>query len=426
MASNIFRRATALSVDFVALAAVLLHPFSLYVVLLLYWMDLLGGTTRRFCQTVVAAPREENSPTEPPAMRRNGDPNPFRFFTPKLGTVQPVGWLPPIAVHNLKPAVVGLFTAVPLTVVAVGLAATSLAPPFAVRVWPTVGILTAGGLAVLVKHGWAFRQFVRSERPPAKQILPGLRWLGPILMTLPVVGIDTVHAGADFDPSAGFTAVAVLLVVGRIAYETRRDEPPTGADPFELSMPSGRPVERFQADQRAVRIAGMLDGVVPRIEWELLNVISRVAALFSVVVVGFVAGSALGPTAGVVGTGVALVAAVAGFVSMGIAHFELAFGAMEYRLYDDELVAYDARLDAVQWRVPLEAIRTVSVEQGLWTGPPGTDAATVTLNRTDLAVDQSPYGFYRQSLPYVKDPERIADRLQRATTAAEKQHSNKT
>ena len=133
MASKIFRRATARSIDLVALGTVLLHPFSLYVVLLLYWGNLLGGTTRRFCQTVVAAPREEYSPTEPPAMRRNGDSNPFRFFTPKLGTVRPVEWLPPIAIHNLKPAVVGLFTAAPMTAVAIGLTATNLEPPFAVR-----------------------------------------------------------------------------------------------------------------------------------------------------------------------------------------------------------------------------------------------------------------------------------------------------
>ena len=422
MASKIFRRATARSIDLVALGTILLHPFSLYVVLLLYWGNLLGGTTRRFCQTVVAAPREEYSPTEPPAMRRNGDSNPFRFFTPKLGTVQPAEWLPPIAVHNLKPAVVGLFTAAPMTAVAIGLTATNLEPPFAVRSWPTVSILTAGVLAVLVKHGWAFRRFVRSERPPAKQILPSLRWFGPILMAFPVIAVDTVHAGAEFNPSAGFTAVAVLIVVGHVVYETRRDELPTGADPFELSIPPRRPVERFRADRRAVRIAGMLDGVAPRIEWELLNVISRLTALLLLAVVGFVAASALGSIAAVVG---ACIAVVVSFVSMGIAHFELAFGAMEYRLYDDELVAYDARLDAVQWRVPLEAVRTVSVERGLWTEPPGTDAATVTLDRTDLAVEQSPYGFYRQSLPYVEEPERVVERLHQATTAAEKRHGNR-
>lgn len=93
---------------------------------------------------------------------------------------------------------------------------------------------------------------------------------------------------------------------------------------------------------------------------------------------------------------------------------------MEYRLYDDELVAYDARLNAIQWRVPLNSIQTVSVERGLWSGPPGTDAATVMLNRTDLTVEQSPYGFYRQTLMCVETPEHIADRLRQATTQRER------
>ena len=411
MTDNIFRRTSVLSVDLVALVAVLFHSFSLYIVLLIYWGDMIGGAVRRFCQTVVAAPREEYSPTEPPAMRRNGDPNPFRFLTPKLGTIQPVDWLPPIAVHNLKPAVVGLFTAAPLTAFAIGLTTTFLDPPFTIGSEPTLGILAAGGLAIIVKHGWTFRRFVHSDRPSAKRILPSVRWLGPILMALPIVAVDTVHAGADFDPSTGFTAIAVVLVVGRITYETHRDSPPTGADSFELSEPTGRPSERFRTDRRAVQIAGAIDGIIPQIEWEMLNIFSRVTALFLVAIVGFVGAFIVGPTAAVIGIGVALVVVVISFVLMGIIHFELAFGAMEYWLYDDELVAYDTRLNAVQWRVPLDAIRDVSVKRGLWAEPPGTNAATVTLERSDLAVKQSPYEFYRQTLLYVNTPERVANRL---------------
>ncbi|CAM2928297.1 hypothetical protein [Halobacterium salinarum] len=414
MGPGIFRRGAALSVDLVALSAVLFHPFPLSVVVLVYWVDLLGGTARRFCQTVVAAPREAFSPTGPPAMRRNGDPNPLRFFTPKLGTLRPVTWLPPIAIHNLKPAVVGLFTAAPLTAVAVGATVGRLAPPFALGSWPTAGLLTAGGVAVLAKHGSALQQFVRSERPPARRILPGVQWLGPVLMALPVAAIDTVYAGADFDPSAGFTAVALLLVVGRITHETRRSDPPTGAEPFEISTPPGRPTEVFHVEQRAVRTAGALDGLVPRTEWDLLNVVSRLAALSAVAVVGFSVALAVGPTVGLVATGLALGVLAVGFVLTGIAHFELAFGTMEYRLYGDALVAYDTRLDAVQWHVPLQAIRAVSIERDRSERPPRTDAATVTLDRTDLDIDQSPYGFYRQSLPYVQNPERVAERIQQA------------
>lgn len=391
MIGDIFCRVRVLAVDLVALVAALFAPFSLYVVLVIYWGDLIGGLIRRICQLVVAAPREEYSPTGPPAMTPGGDPNPFRFLTPKLGTVQPIDWLPPVAVHNLKQGVVGLF-ALSLTALAVGLTATFLESPFAIRSRPTIGILTAGGLAIVVKHGWTFRRFVRSNRLSAENVLPSLPWVGTLLMALPVVAVDTVHTGADSDVSLGFSAIAVVLVVGRIAYTTYRgDTSPVEADSFELSAPTGRPLERFRTDRHAVRIAGMIDGLVPRLEWDVLNISSRLAAVFLVVAGWFFGSFVIGLQAATVGAVVALIAVVIGFVFAGIAHFELAFGAMEYRLYDDELVAYDTRLEAVQWRVPLDAIQSVSVDRGFWTGPLGTDAATVRLERTDLTVEQSPY-----------------------------------
>ncbi|WP_254761833.1 hypothetical protein [Natrinema marinum] len=408
-----FRRVGRSAVDLVALVAALFDPFSLYVVLILYWGDLIGETIRRFCQAVVAAPREEYSPTEPPAMHRNGDPNPFRFVTPKLGTVRPVDWLPPIAVHNLKPGVVGL-VALSLTALAVGLTTTVLEPPFTIRSWPTIGILAVGSLAIVVKHGRSFRRFVRSDRPPAKRVLPGLQWLGTILMVVPVSIVDGAYA--DFDPTVGFSAMAVALIAGRITYVLRRSSSPSGADSFERSAPTGRPIERFQTDGHAVRIAGVIDGIVPRLESDVLNLYSRLAAIFMVLAGWFFGSFFVGLAAATVGAGAVLIAVVIGFALAGIAHFEVAFGAMEYRLYDDELVAYDTRLDAVQWRAPLDAIRNVSVQRGFWTGPAGTNAATVTIDRTDLSVEQSPYGFYRQTLVYVETPERVADRLRQETT----------
>lgn len=414
--SAVLRRAGASSVDLVALAAVALHPFSLYVVLLLYWGDLFAGTIRQTCQTVFSAPRETYSPTEPPAIDRNGDPNPLRFLQAKLGTVQPVDWLPPVAVHNLKPALVGVLS-VSLTALAVALTTTVLDPPFVVSSWPTLAFFAAGGLAIVATHAWAFRRFVRSERPPVTTGFPNRRWLGTIALALPVVAVDAVHAGATFDPSTGFAAVALVLVVGRVAYATRRDPPPTGADPFALPAPTTPPNERFRTDRRAVRVAGAIDGLVPRLEWDVRNVSARLVALFVVAAGAFVAAYVAGPTALVgAGIGVAFVVVATAFALAGVVHFELAFGAMEYQLHDDELVAYDTRLDAVQWRAPLDAIEHVSVDSGFWTSPPGSDAATVTIDRTDLSVEQSPYGFYRQTLAYVQTPERVADRLQQATT----------
>ncbi|RYJ08276.1 hypothetical protein ELS19_17115 [Halogeometricum borinquense] len=93
---------------------------------------------------------------------------------------------------------------------------------------------------------------------------------------------------------------------------------------------------------------------------------------------------------------------------VGIAHFELVFGAMEYRLYDDELVAYDRRLDTIQWRVPLDAVRDTTVEEGLFESPPTTEVATVMLNRTDDTEETEPYRFYRHSIVFIENPERVS------------------
>lgn len=412
------RRVPAFGVDLVALAAVAVHPFSLYVVLLLYWADLFVGLVRQSAETAFAAPRETYSPLEPPALRRNGDPGSFRFLTAKLGTLKPVGWLPRVAVHNFKITLVCAVALAFASVAVVVLATRALDPPFSVLSWPTSAVLAAGGLAVVVKHGTAFRRFVHSPRPPAARTRPSRSWMGSLLIPFPVVVVDTFHADAAFDASTLFATIAVLVVLGRVAYERRRDASPTPADSFELAAPAGRPSEVFRPDRRAVRIAGLLDGILPRIELGFGNIKYRVISIIffapGVSLVGGAFGLDLMP-AFVVGVATALAVTAVGFGLTGVAHFDLAFATTEYRLYEDELVAYDTRLDAVQWRAPLDAIHDVSVERGHWLAPPGTDAAAVTLDRSDLDVDQRPYGFYRQTLAYVDRPEHVADRLRRAT-----------
>ena len=407
------RGATA-AVHLIALAAVALAPASLYVVLLVYWADSLCGVVRRVCQTVVAAPREAYSPTEPPAVQRNGDASPLRFLTPKLGTVQPVGLLPPVAVHNLKPAVMGTL-GLGVTGLIVGATVTTLRPPFEVFSPPTVWLFAAAGLAVGAKQLVAFDRFRRSDRPPVARLSTAAGWLAAVGFAVPVVVVDTVYAGASFDPTAGFAALAVVLVAARVV--VGGDAEPTGGDPFELTPPPGRPTARFGADSRAVWVAGLLDGVVPRIEWDVFAVLARVGVVVLAGGGGFLAAGTAGlrPTAAaVVGLLAVIAVLVGGFGLVGVVHYELAFGAMEYRLYDEELVAYDRRLEAVQWRVPLDEITAVSIHRGLWHSPPGSDAAAVRLDRSDQRVEQPPYGTYRTTLAYVQRPATVRDRLQRA------------
>lgn len=415
MVGDLTNRSAVIAVHVVAVALVAVTPASLYAVLLVYWANALVGAARGVAQHVFAGPREEYAPTEPPAIQRNGDASPLRFLTPKLGTVRPVGWLPPIAVHNCKPAVMGLLAGSAAAVV-VGLVWTTLRPPFDLGSWPTAGVAVVAGLAVVVRHGVAFGRFLRSDRPPATRIRTWTWWLGAVGFAGPVVAVDTVSTDAPFSPTAGFTAIAAVIALAGLVNALRRRSTPAGAEPFELTEPAGRPVARFGVDGRAVRRAGLLDGIVPRIEWDVFAVGARLAAAVVASVGGFLAAGLAGASAGVavaVGVGCLLVVAAL-FGLAGLVHYELAFGAMEYRLYDEELLAYDTRLGAVQWRVPLAAIDGVSVRRGPWLAPPGTDAAAVTLDRTDDRVTHPPYGFYRRTLAYVSDPEAVTTRLDRA------------
>lgn len=412
-------RSSALAVDVMAFIAVLLTPAPLVIVVLLYWVDSLVRVLRQALETAVAAPRGEYSPTGPPVTRPNGSPGPFRFLIPKVGSIRPTVLLPPSTLHNLRAAVPGALLAC-LAGAAVGITVAVIQTPLSLQ--PTVWVVSAGIGVVAARHGWNFRRFCRSKRKHSRKTgrIRQIFWL--LTGGLFVVVSDDVYVGAEPAIAAVFTLLAVVVILGRIAYNLRyTDSTSAGAEPVSLPEPDGSPVERFRVDSRATRIAGAMDGLVPRTDADVFNFWVRfvgaflpvVGVFWGVVVVGLA-----GPTALLLGGVLPAVAVGGAFVLSGVAHFELAFGAMEYRLYDEELVAYDTRLDAVQWRAPLAEIHDVTVAESRWLSPPGTDAGTVRLDRSGMETTAPPYGFVRQSLVCVTDPERVAERLRREVRSA--------
>lgn len=185
----------------------------------------------------------------------------------------------------------------------------------------------------------------------------------------------------------------------------------------QSTVPEDEPLTRIRPNRRAVWIAGALDGIVPvvggapsilSLQFRLIAVI---LSLLGVPLVLVEVGGVDSSIVVLVSTAVIVASVLVAFVLTGIFHFELAFGAMEYRLYEDEVVAYDRRLEAIQWRVSINHIDDVTVETGLINAPPWTDAATITLDRVDDDTDEEPYRFFRCSLAYVDDPEEAADRM---------------
>ena len=421
----------ALAVDAVALAAVPFTPAPLAVVFLLYWIDTTVGALRVALRTALTRPRGEYSPTGPPVTRPNGSPGPLRFLIPKLGALGPTGWLPPVTPHNVRSAIPGTLWAC-LSAVVIAAVATVTPTPLAVP--PTAGVVAVGTGTVLARHGWTLRRFCRSDRSSGRQTLRGRQLLWSLTAGLFVVGADTAYANAPENVTAVFTLVAVLAVAARVVVrrgvdpdatvdtdETTAPSTTIDTEPFTLSEPEGRPVDRFGVDRRAARIAGALDGLVPWVDAGMFNLWVRAVGAFLPLVgvfFGVVVADLPFPVALSLGGVVPAVAVGGAFVLAGVAQFELAFGAMEYRLYDETLVAYDTRLDAVQWKAPVESIHDVTVVDGPWLSPPGTDAGTVRLERSDLATTDRPYGFVRQSLVCVDDPERVADRIRRETRSA--------
>lgn len=415
---------TALAVDVVAFITVLLTPTPLVIVLLLYWIDSIGRVLRRALETGVAAPRSEYSPTGPPVTRPNGSPGPFRFLIPKVGTVRLTTWLPLSTPHNLRAAVPGVLLAC-LAGGGVGVTVSISQAP--VLSHPSVWLVSVGIGVVVLRHGWAFRRFCRSDRRLGRETGRTVRLFWVMTGGLFVVLADNVYVGVESGIAAVFSLLAAVIVLGRVVYHWRRSydhSEDTDTEPILLSEPDGQPTERFRVDRRATWVMGVIDGIAPRIDADVFNLWARFVGAFLPVVGVFwgvvVVGLSL-PVALLIGGVVPAVAVSGAFVLSGVAHFELAFGAVEYRLYDEELVAYDTRLDAVQWRAPLAEIHDVSVADGWWLSPPGTDAGTVQLERSGMETTARPYGFVRQSLVCVADPERVADRLRRATVEKTRQ-----
>ncbi|AFK18858.1 hypothetical protein E6P09_08730 [Haloferax mediterranei ATCC 33500] len=430
-----------LGVGLVAVAAVVTSSHPLYAVVVLSWLDLTTSLVRRTCQTLFAAPRETVSPTgaAPAPEGGNSTLSPyeqgfFRFFSAKVGSVTVADRLPPVSLHNVRPFVnvvfLSLFFFIP--VAAVGVSSKVVSSPVFDEFWsrPTPLILAAGTLASAAKHGLLVRNHARSEWPTAGAVAPRWRFGLWMLYWVPLWFLTALHATG---PEVGdlLTLVAGLVVVGRTvrdirsfgdaagATESTRSSANTtdSASSTVSSLPSGEPCSTIRPNRRAVRLAGAVDSLLPF--GNAASSFRRVEGQYAIAVVLLVGVPLVGHEVwGITSLpllGAATVATLGAYIGVvaliGVVHFELAFGALEYRLSDDELVAYDRRLDAVQWCVPLDAIRDATAERALFDSPPATDAAMVALDRTDDAAETEPYRFYCHSLAFVDEPERVAERL---------------
>ncbi len=447
--SSVLQQLPVRLVDLAAGIGVFATSFPLYTVLIVYAIDAFVGTVRYAATAGFAAPRTMFTP--PSRTESRDTPGIFRLLGPKIGSLSLPGPFPPATLRNLGAAAAGVVFHAGLVLPVFGVFTLVVLVPTpgfeAFVAWPVTGVVAAGVAVSLLEHGVSVARYLRSDRPELEALQSAdwsdgrtYRFAFLFLVPFPVAFVNFLHgqgaAASDAMATLG-TPLAVVVIVGRVVGSRVTDSLPTGADdPVELAAPDGLPRDRIRPSSRAIRAVGLLDGLVGRVGCEtgtdgtppawvlwiravflrgLFVVVLPPALLFMsvsspVVPVGLFDVVWLLPVAATVVLGV-----------VGVAQFELAFGAVEYRLYDEELVAYDTRLDAVQWRAPLAEIHDVSVADGWWLSPPGTDVGTVRLDRSGMETTARPYGFVRQSLVCVADPERVADRLRRVTVEKTRQ-----
>ncbi|MCT9097954.1 hypothetical protein [Haloarchaeobius sp. HME9146] len=433
--------AGVLGVGAVSATAVFTAELPLYTVIVLLWIDLTVSLLRRTWQLFFARPRDRVSPTGAGTAPEGGhstlskyEQGLCRFFTPKIGSLVVSERLRPVTLHNVRPAlnVTLLWSFLFLPVAALGVSQYVVpSPVFDEFVsWPVPALLVAGALAAVVKQWGILVRHETTGWPTADAVAPGWGLALWSLYWVPLGILTTLHSTGPAVDTLLTTLAVVLVLTGTIrglratdvdgddvSHRARRRGVETQTGPTSVEMPNTRPVATFRPNRRAVWMAGALDSLFP--VGNASGSFRRLQLQAGVAVVLLVGAPLIATSVYDIDSGLVLVAVTAlMFVTylftlaiIGALHFELAFGSVEYRLSDEALVAYDSRLDAVQWSVSREAIRDGTVEDGVFDSPPTFDAATVTLDRTDEVALAEPYRYYRCSLPYLDDPVEAVDRL---------------
>jgi hypothetical protein len=202
------------------------------------------------------------------------------------------------------------------------------------------------------------------------------------------MGLATVVATIEGARAQGITAV-VLVVAAKVGFELysyrsrhvdteggRFDEvldvvfgPRDTALPRNpVEVPEGTPNETVRVDRRTALVVSVLDG--------LFTLLSRLYVAYGLLAVLAFATYQWGVVGFLVAGGAIAVVCLPALVLASAAHYLLG-GALEYRRYDDVLVAHDRLLDEAQWRLDRSSVTEVSVVRNVTGRLFGTDALRV-------------------------------------------------
>lgn len=290
------------------------------------------------------------------------------LLTAKRGGVRPVTWLPPIPVRNVSFALVVLYVT-PVYAFFVGIylhetfdAGMEL---FRAEVLLSVVALFVGQLVAIGRDYLGRRRYERTSpyavvETPARRVF----FLAFVLTVGPAVG------------STGALALVVCakLLLEWATFRATRDEGDSSrlADWFVVSPASADTDEDGDGAERAVRVPDVPPRARLRPDRSLvvrkgtLRALARIAGgapLFGLLWLAVVSvlASATGSSLVVPVGAAALVAAVLLAFGVQLAAYFLRYGTLEYRRYDEAIVAYDTFLEEPQWAAPVQEIRDVTV-----------------------------------------------------------------
>lgn len=378
-------------VDLFPLVGVFAFEWDILPILVLYWVEA--------CVYVARTGFEASFAARPVDDEFYGIQVPLERLREKRGSVRVVDWLPPVYPRNVPFALNSLWVLAFIGAVA-ALVLVFVQPPGTLA-RPTLIELGAASLLVVARHVATLVEFIREKRyedHTALSTTARRRWMAVTILAflLPLAGAGGRSA------RVGLTATLAVIVTGKLLADlvdvlgldssilTVDPEDHVG-DETTIDIPETEPRAVIETNPRGVVIDALLLGTM----------LAFLPPTVFLVVFGAVAvGLGFGLTAGIL-TLVSLVAFRA-VIEIGIARIQ--YGHLEYRVYEDDVVAYDTLLDAPQWRIARSEITDVRTRTAFTSKLlPGTFGKVSIERRGDSS----------RSLSHVYDPDELVRYLSR-------------
>ncbi|MFC4405627.1 DUF6498-containing protein [Haloarchaeobius iranensis] len=366
--------AAILGANALPVVGVLALDWTVSTVLALYWLETGVLVARGGVEGLFAG--------RPPATEAGGWA-PFEDLADKRGGVVLYDALGPLYPRNVPVAVGALWLVLlvwPLGGVGLSVVGPDrlLAPGSA----PTVAVALAGivvsnavGLAAAVRRG-------RYDDRPVHAAIPQGRIVGLVALilaagafanppeTATVAGTSLVFGVVVavklcLDVGAFLAARGSVPVLSRLAARTQESAPEEPAH-----VPTGDPAARVRTDRTAVRLRAVGLGIVSAV-LPPSGLVAFGGAFLTWAFHGTLAAVALA------------LAVLAVAVLVRVVEQDVLFGHLEYRIYDEGVLAYDRLLDAPQWFVPTHDIADTRTSDGLLGHRFGYDTGVLRLQRRD-------------------------------------------